>query len=225
MQSKCRCRSASSASAPVRTAVVSMSPSPISPTTLAHCASSSSTTSRLLTRRSTKAWSWAKAVSSARLGDGLLQVGQRPLPQAALAAADGRDDVDRDVPGLGSMLEPVEHGPPVHPREADIQDDRVGLVLAGQGQPRLAVEGDDSLEPLLVRQVEQEAGELGVIVDDQEDPVAGAASAGAVVADIGRRRPRGDVDSGPRARRDGRQRPSPWGPSPAAAGRAAAGRA
>ena len=106
------------------------------------------------------------------LGHGLLQEGQRPLLQAALAALGGGDDVDGDVAGPRVVLEAVEDRPPVHHRELDVEDDGVGRVLAGHGQARVALQGDEAPEALLAGQVEQEPREADVVLDDQEDAVS-----------------------------------------------------
>ena len=63
-----------------------------------------------------------------------------------------------------------------------------GLELAGRPERRRAAGGDDGLEAVLVRHVQQEAGEVDVVLDDQQDAVAGLDVVGVVVERRCRRR-------------------------------------
>ena len=49
----------------------------------------------------------------------------------------------------------------------------VGLVLAGQRERPVRALGDQALEPALAGQVEQDLREVGIVLDDQQHPVAG----------------------------------------------------
>ena len=111
----------------------------------------------------------------------------------------------------------------------------VGLVLPGQRQRPVGPVGHQALEPALAGQVEQDLGEVGVVLGDEEDAVAlldGAAVVGDRALDHRRqhRRARPAVGTGfdrlglgaPGAslvRRRGRAR-APAGPDRSAAGRA-----
>ena len=87
------------------------------------------------------------------------------------------------MPGGEVVLEPVEHAPAVDVGQADVERDGVGLVLAGQRQRGGAERGDQPLEALLAGGLEQEPGERQVVLDDQQQRVAGLDGV-AVVADL-----------------------------------------
>ena len=108
-----------------------------------------------------------------RLVDRLLEVGDRARHESLLASVDTADDVDGDVARVGVVLEAIEHLPPVDHRHVDVERDRVRLVLVGERDPGLAVERDDSHEALLARHVEQDAGEVEIVLHDEHDAVAG----------------------------------------------------
>ena len=165
--------------------------------------SSSSTTSRLFTRRSRKPLSSAERLVERLLVDRLLQERERAQPQAAaaLGLVDG-DDVHRDVAGARVVLEPVEDRPAVDVRQPMSSVMASGLNFAGQRQARVAAQGHHALEALLARQIQQDAGERRVVLDDQQHAVAGL-DRGAVVLDlilaISERRLDADLGALPRA--------------------------
>ena len=72
------------------------------------------------------------------------------------------------------VLEAFEHHPAMHVRQAQVQGDGVGLDGLGQFQRRFAMGGDEPLDALLVGHVEQDIGELGVVLDDQDHMIARA---------------------------------------------------
>ena len=111
-------------------------------------------------RRRTSCRSSASTSSSAlRLWIGLATKRQRAGVERALARLVGRDDAHRDVPRRDVVLQPLQHAPAVDVGQVDVERDRVGLVLAGHGQRGGAQRGDQPLEALLARGVEQDAGE------------------------------------------------------------------
>jgi hypothetical protein len=59
--------------------------------------------------------------------DRLAGEGVGPHRQAEAALVRRRDDMDRDVAGLGGALQHVQQRPAVHVRKAHVQHDRVGL--------------------------------------------------------------------------------------------------
>ena len=69
-------------------------------------------------------------------------------------------------------LEPFEHGPPVEHGQAHVEHDRVRTELAGEREAGVAAQRDEPLEAALARDLELGAGEVGVVLDDQHDPVA-----------------------------------------------------
>ena len=70
------------------------------------------------------------------------------------------------------MLESLEHRPPVETRHVDVERDRVGLDTRARSEPAVAVEADDSLEPLLARHVEQDLREVHIVLDDENSAIA-----------------------------------------------------
>ena len=98
---------------------------------------------------------------------------QGPVVQRPVVRVLGRDDADRDVPGGDVVLEPLDHAPAVDVGQADVEGDGVGLVLAGHRQRGGAERRDQPLEALLARGLEQELGERQVVLDDQEQRIAG----------------------------------------------------
>ena len=83
----------------------------------------------------------------------------RPAWQRALARFVGRDHAHRDVARRDVVLQPLEHAPAVDVGQEDVERDRGRLVLARQRQRGGAERGDQALEALLARRVEQEARE------------------------------------------------------------------
>ena len=109
--------------------------------------------------------------------------------QRILAAVSGRDDVHGDVACLRMMLQAVEHGPPVHDRQLHVEDDRVGLELVCEGEPGVAALRDDPLEASFTCDLELRAGELGVVLHDQDNAIS-VLDLLAVVADVARQEQR-----------------------------------
>ena len=96
------------------------------------------------------------------------------------------DDVDRDLAGLGVVLQQVEQDEAVDVVEAEIERDRVGPELARHRQRARAGGRDHALEARLAGEIEQDRGEGDVVLDDQHERIA--AEIVAVVADLERRR-------------------------------------
>ena len=67
--------------------------------------------------------------------DRLLEERHRAGLQRVLPAVPGGDDVHRDVPGLGMVLQAVEHAPTVHDRQPHVEHDRVGFELVREREP------------------------------------------------------------------------------------------
>jgi hypothetical protein len=103
--------------------------------------------------------------------DRLLQVRDRALAQPALPLVHARHDVHGDVARGGVVLELVEHGPAVDPRQRDVERDRVRPVLLGELERGLPVGGDEGLESLVARHAHQHAREVDVVFDDHDDAV------------------------------------------------------
>src|SRR5205807_1773082 len=70
--------------------------------------------------------------------------------------------------------------PAVDVGEIDVERDGVGVDLACQQEGGGAAGGDDGLEAVLVGHFQQEACEVGVVLDDQQHAVAAGDVAGVV---------------------------------------------
>ena len=70
-------------------------------------------------------------------------------------------------------LQPVEHRPAVEHRQRDVEDDRVGPVLVRKRKPAVATQADQALEAAAPGDVEHGPGQLRIVLDDQDGPVAG----------------------------------------------------
>ena len=132
------------------------------------CRSSSSTSSSSLTGRARNSSVRASACCKRRVIHRLFQHRERAHLQAALARIVDGDDVDRDVPRVGAALENVEQAPAVHVRQVDVESDQRRAEAAHQRQRAAAGRRHDGLEAAIVRQVEQDAAELRVVLDDQQ---------------------------------------------------------
>ena len=99
--------------------------------------------------------------------------------------------LDWDVPGGRVLLQVVEHGPSQHVRQEYVERDGGGMEFAGQSQRFRAAHGHQHLESLVVGQVNQHAGIVRIIFDDQQDGVAGL-QVGTIVRDTLNREFRGD---------------------------------
>src|SRR5690242_8339473 len=91
--------------------------------------------------------------------------------------------MDWNVACGGIVLEQIEDKPTGGIREADIERNGVGGVLASQVDGGLAARGNQALEAALVREIEQNAREGNIVFDDEEHAVAGL-NLGAIVLDF-----------------------------------------
>ena len=69
------------------------------------------------------------------------------------------------------MLQQVEDSPAVHVRKADVQRDRVRLVLPRERDRVFTALREEDLEAGLVRHLEKDAGEACVVLDHEDDSV------------------------------------------------------
>ena len=84
-----------------------------------------------------------------------------------------RDDLHGDVARGGVLLELAEHGPAEHVGQEDVERDGGRLVLVGQRQRFGAARGDQHLEAVVAREIDQDAGVVRIVLDDQQHHVAG----------------------------------------------------
>jgi len=123
----------------------------------------------------------------------LLEIGHGAEGQPATAVLVSRNDMYRDVARGRVVLQAVENRPSGHIGQVDIEGDRPGLKFTGQRERDAAPQGDQCLEVMLVRKVEEDPGERKVVLDDQEDLIRGSNQVaivvnGEVLNDGGRRR-------------------------------------
>ena len=99
----------------------------------------------------------------------LRQERKRPGIQSPLPRLVGGYDRDGNVPGLGIVLQPVEHAPPVDVGQENIECHGGRLVFGRQRECRDAHRRDDALEALFSRHVEEEACEREIVLDNEQD--------------------------------------------------------
>ena len=84
-----------------------------------------------------------------------------------------RDDLHRNVPRQRIVLELAQHGPAQHVRQEDVERNRGRLELLGEFERLTATAGDQHLEALVVRQIDQHPRIMRIVLDDQEDGISG----------------------------------------------------
>ncbi len=84
-----------------------------------------------------------------------------------------RDDLHRDVPGQRVLLELAQHRPAQHVGQEHVERNRGRLVLLRQLERVGAAHGDQDLEALVAREVDQDARIVRIVLDDQQDRIAG----------------------------------------------------
>ena len=84
-----------------------------------------------------------------------------------------RDDVHRDVARAGVVLQPIEDVPAVKSRQVEIQRDRIGTMLAGHLQADVAAHRGQHAEVVFAPEIHQDARKRMIVLDDEQDPVAG----------------------------------------------------
>ena len=136
--------------------------------------------------------SWSEDADEIGALGGLFGDARGPQAHRRAAAIRAGNDVDRDVPGLGIVLEEVEQDEAVDIGETKIERDRRRLKLASHGQGAGSGRRDDALDARLVGCIEQDRREGRVVLDDQHERVL--AELVAVVADLEPGRQRGRHD-------------------------------
>ena len=99
-----------------------------------------------------------------RLGDERERAARQPV----LAILFERDDLHRDVPRLGILLQLAEHRPSEHVGQEHVERHRHRPELARQAQRLAAAHGDEHLEALVVRQVHEDPRVVRVVLDDEQ---------------------------------------------------------
>ena len=173
----CSRMSVDSASAPVPAVTISMSSWPSSSAMLICSAVLSSTTSSRLRRGLAYSLMRVRArLRRPRGVVGLVTNENAPRAKPVLAILVERDDLHRNVPGQRVLLELAQHGPAQHVGQEHVERHRGRLVLLGEIERVGAAHRDQHLEALVARQVDQDARIVRIVLDDQQDRIAGLRS-------------------------------------------------
>ena len=78
-----------------------------------------------------------------------------------------------NVPSRRILLQVVEHRPAQHVGQEDVQRNRGGMELAGQGESFRAAQGYKNFESLVARQITEHAGVVRIVFDDQQNSIVG----------------------------------------------------
>ena len=84
-----------------------------------------------------------------------------------------RDDVHRDVPRAGVVLQAIEHVPAVDARHVEVERDRIRTMLPRHLQADVAAHGGEDAELVLAAEIHQDAREGVIVLDDQQHAIAG----------------------------------------------------
>ena len=103
---------------------------------------------------------------------GLDEIGEGAVGQTVDAAFVHAGDLHGNVARGRVEFELVEHRPAEHVGKVDVEDDRRGPELFGQGETQRALVGDDALESAVARQIQKDARIVRVVLDDQQHHIA-----------------------------------------------------
>ncbi len=107
------------------------------------------------------------------LGDRFLQIGHGAERQSAAAIFVAGDHVHRNVPCGRIVLQAVENRPARHVGQVDIERDGAGSEFAREAQRRAAAKRNQNLDAPVVREIHEDSGKGDVILDDQQNRIAG----------------------------------------------------
>ncbi len=103
----------------------------------------------------------------------LVDEGEGAARETVLAVFVERDDLHRNVPGQRILLELAEHVPAQHVGQEHVERNRGRLILFGEIERIVAAHRQQRLEALVARQIDQDAGIVRIVLDDEQDGVAG----------------------------------------------------
>ena len=109
------------------------------------------------------------AFARRRLGD----EGERAAREPVLAIFVERDDLHGDMAGERVLLELAEHIPAQHVGQEDVERHCGRLILLGEIERVVAAHGEQHLEALVAGEVEQDARVMRIVLDDEQDGIAG----------------------------------------------------
>ena len=99
--------------------------------------------------------------------------GERAARQPVLAILVERDDLHRDVARQRILLELAEHVPAQHVGQEHVERDRGRLILLGQIERVFAAHRQQHLEALVAGEIDQDARIVRIVLDDQQQRIAG----------------------------------------------------
>ncbi|MNE80171.1 hypothetical protein D3C80_1767180 [compost metagenome] len=79
--------------------------------------------------------------------------------------------MNRNMAQLRTALQPADNGPAVEYRQMQIEQDGIRLVGMGEGKALVALESHNGLEASAPRKIKQDRGELGILLNDQEQGI------------------------------------------------------
>ena len=103
----------------------------------------------------------------------LVDEGEGAAGQPVLAILVERDDLHRNMPGQRVLLELAEHVPAQHVGQEHVERNRGRLVLLGEIERIVAAHRQQRLEAFVARQIDQDAGVVRIVLDDEQNGVAG----------------------------------------------------
>ena len=103
----------------------------------------------------------------------LVDEGEGAAGKPVLAILVERDDLHRNMPGQRVLLELAQHVPAQHVGQEHVERDRGRLILLGEIERIVAAHRQQRLEALVAGQIDQDAGVMRIVLDDEQDGVAG----------------------------------------------------
>ena len=133
----------------------------------------SSTTSRRLRRGCAYSLMRDSAASTPSVVVGLVTNEKAPLAKRVLPVLVERDDLHRDVPGQRVLLELAQHRPAEHVGQEHVERHRRRLELLGEVERVGAPRRHQNLEALVAGEIHDHPRVVRIVLDDQQDAVAG----------------------------------------------------
>jgi len=98
---------------------------------------------------------------------------ERAAGKAVLAILVERDDLNRNMPGERILLELAQNRPAQHVGQEHVERHRRGLVLLGEVEGIGPPHRHQHLEALVARQLDHDARVVRVVLDNEQDRIAG----------------------------------------------------
>ena len=110
-----------------------------------------------------------QALGARRLGDER----EGAAGQTVLAVLLQGDDLHGDVARGGALLELTEHRPAEHVGQEYVERDGGRVIVVGESQGVGSSGGGEHLEAVVMRQIDEHPGIVGIVLDDQQNHVPG----------------------------------------------------